>query len=242
MTTAIILSAGQGRRLLPLTENCPKCLLKVGDKTVLQWQITTLLQTGIKNINVVAGYNVDMVTSHLTKAFPNEDISVIFNPFYEVSDNLASCWMARSVMQEDFLIINGDTLFEATLLEKVLSSPVANITLTTDIKDSYDDDDMKVELQGEQVYSVSKLLPANQTHAESIGLLYFRNAGIDLFKQRLEIEMKSKKGLKAWFLSVINTLAKDGHVAACSINGRKWCEIDFLEDLDAAQSVFATIS
>ena len=86
MTSAIILSAGQGRRLLPLTENCPKCLLKIGHKTVLEWQIETLLSAGIENIYVVAGFNIGKVEDHVSGKFAQHDsIQVIFNPFYEVS-------------------------------------------------------------------------------------------------------------------------------------------------------------
>ncbi|MGI9228757.1 MAG: sugar phosphate nucleotidyltransferase [Gammaproteobacteria bacterium] len=240
MTNAIILSAGQGRRLLPLTEDRPKCLLKVGEQTLLQRQVGTLLQAGIKHIGVVAGYNVGMVREHLAAAFPQQQgiIEVIFNPFYEVADNLASCWMARAAMRDDFLLINGDTLFEKELLETVIRSASADITLTTDHKTDYDEDDMKVELQGEQVCAVSKLLPAGQTHAESIGLLYFSANGGHLFRERLELAMQSADNLRAWFLAVIDTLAKDGHVRACPVNGRQWCEIDFPADLQAARAMF----
>ncbi len=239
MITAIILSAGQGRRLLPLTEECPKCLLEVGNQSILAWQISTLMQAGIGPIHVVAGYNVDSVRSHIATVFPSANIHIIHNPFYEVADNLASCWMARAAMQDDFLIINGDTLFESALLDTLLHSPAANITLATDVKAQYDADDMKVELQAGRIHAVSKHLPPDQTHAESIGLLYFRHAGGDLFKQGLEGEMKSGQGLGAWFLSVINTLAGDGHVSPCAIDGKRWCEIDFPDDLAAARRLFA---
>ena len=98
---------------------------------------------------------------------------------------------------------------------------------------------MKVELDGERVSAVGKLLPAQQTSAESIGLLFFRGDGADLFRENLETEMRSGKGLKSWFLLVIDSLARQSMVRACSISGLKWCEIDFLEDLETAQSVFS---
>ena len=248
VTRAVILSAGQGRRLLPLTENLPKCLLEVGGRTVLQRQIETLLQGGVGGVAVVAGYNAAMVRAHLREAFPRQQgsIEVIFNPFYEVADNLASCWMARAAMRGDFLLLNGDTLFEPALLATALAPSMergaerpAAVTLLTDSKSGYDDDDMKVALQGERVRAVSKRLPAAQTDAESIGMLCFRDGGGDLFRARLEREMQSPAGLRAWFLSVIDALAKEGHVRACPVNGGKWCEIDFPADLENAKALFA---
>ena len=239
MTNAVILSAGQGRRLLPLTENLPKCLLQVGGRSVLRRQIDTLLQGGVADISVVAGYNVDMVRAHLSEAFPRRrGIEVIYNPFYEVADNLASCWMARAAMREDFLLINGDTLFEPALLKTALAATTSAVTLVTDSKTDYDADDMKVELRGERVCAVSKQLPPARAHAESIGMLRFCNGGGGLFRARLEEEMKSPAGLRAWFLSVIDALAREGHVAARPVNGGKWCEIDFPADLESAQSLF----
>ena len=239
MINAIILSAGQGKRLLPLTETRPKCMLSVAGKTILEWQVETLLAADIGRIFIITGFNSDLVEEHVNDRFgaDMDRISIIFNPFYSVSDNLASCWMGRHAMDEDFLLLNGDTLFEPALLDTVLASPAAPVTLTIDYKDSYDNDDMRVELQDSMVISVGKTLPDEHTMAESIGLLYFRGEGPALFRDHLDRHMKQGDGLRLWFLSVVDGLAKQSLVRACSINGRRWCEIDFKRDLDKAESV-----
>src|SRR4030065_460360 len=114
---AIILSAGQGRRLLPLTENTPKCLLPVSDTPVLTWQIDALLAVGIDEITIVAGFQVSLIEALLQQRYANyPKIKILFNPFFEVADNLASCWIARTIMDSDFLLLNGDTVIESTLL------------------------------------------------------------------------------------------------------------------------------
>src|SRR5690606_25413559 len=108
---AIILSAGQGRRLLPLTENTPKCLLPVSGKPVIAWQIDTLLASGIQEIVIVAGFQVGKVEALIAERYHDyPNIRVVFNPFYEVADNLASCWIVREEMDTSFLLLNGDTL------------------------------------------------------------------------------------------------------------------------------------
>ncbi len=239
MTNAIILSAGQGKRLLPLTETYPKCMLSVAGKTILEWQVRTLLAADIGRLHIITGFNSDLVEEHINDRFGADldRINIVFNPFYNVSDNLASCWMARHAMDEDFILLNGDTLFEPALLDTVLRSPAAPVTLTIDYKDCYDNDDMRVELQDSMVKAVGKTLPDEHTMAESIGLLYFRGDGPGLFRERLDRQMKQGSSLRLWFLSVVDALARQSLVRACSINGYRWCEIDFKRDLEKAESV-----
>ena len=241
MTSAIILSAGQGSRLLPLTENKPKCMLEIGGRSILQWQLDALLEAGISEVHVITGFHSDQVEAHLSSCYPEEQwVSTLFNPFYNVSDNLASCWMARQHMENDFLLINGDTIFEPNVLKVVLSSPEAPVTLTIDEKDSYDEDDMKVTLEGDLVRNVSKILNAEDTNAESIGMLYFRGSGVSDFRAILESEMRNLSGLKSWFLAVVDMMADEGKVRACRISGNRWAEIDFIADLEAAEKLLSS--
>jgi len=142
-------------------------------------------------------------------------------------------------MDSDFLILNGDTVIETALLDKVLNSESAPITLSVDFKDSYDADDMKVQLNADGwVQQVSKIVPPHQVNAESIGLIYFRGNGVPLFRQAVEEALRHPAELKSWYLSIIDRLAKEHMVNSCSINGFRWCEIDFIEDLARAGIIF----
>ena len=239
-TKAIILSAGQGRRLLPLTESTPKCLLLVADKPVLAWQIDALLAVGIEEITIVAGFQVGLIETLLQQRYANHPkIKILFNPFFEVADNLASCWIARGEMTGDFLILNGDTVIEAALIAQVLNSKPAPITLSVDYKNAYDADDMKVQLDPDGwVKQVSKIIPPHQVDAESIGLVYFREQGPELFSQAVESALRHPAELKSWYLSIIDALAKQHLVNSCSVKGFRWCEIDFIEDLAKAGIIF----
>ena len=114
---AIILSAGQGRRLLPLTKNAPKCLLPISGKPIIEWEIDALVARGIVNITVVTGFESNAVEAVLQQRYANRaHINIIFNPFFEVADNLVSCWVARSAMNHDFLLLNGDIIFDPEVL------------------------------------------------------------------------------------------------------------------------------
>ena len=142
---AIVLSAGQGRRLLPLTTRDPKCLLEVdGPRTVLELQLRALARCGIRHATVVLGFGADRVERFLSGLrIPGLRVDTLFNPFFATSDNLATCWLARGAMTGDFVLLNGDTLFEDQVLQGLLASPPAPITVTVDHKDGYDDDDMR---------------------------------------------------------------------------------------------------
>lgn len=237
---AIILSAGQGRRLLPLTEFNPKCLLPVSGNPVITWQIDALLASGIEDITIIAGFQVGKIETLLQERYSNQpEIRILFNPFFEVADNLASCWIARSIMDNDFILLNGDTVIEPALLEQVLKSEPAPITLSVDYKSTYDSDDMKVRLNTDGwVKQVSKIIPAEHINAESIGLIYFRTEGAQYFRDEVEQAMRHPAELKSWYLSIIDKLAKRNLVNTCSVSGYRWCEIDFIEDLAKASEIF----
>lgn len=236
---AIILAAGRGSRLLPLTENLPKCLLQVGDTTVLSLQLDTLEAAGVDEAIVITGFMAGSVEAEIEGRAGSMRVQTLFNPFYQVADNLASCWMARAFMDDDFLLINGDTLIEPALAKKVVESPKTNIQVTIDKKPEYDSDDMKVSLDGTALTAIGKTLSADETHGESIGFLRFMGDGPKLFRDKLHQMMRTGDGVKAWFLSAIDALAKtDTEVTTYSIEGMTWAELDTMEDYAAIKAIF----
>lgn len=236
---AIVLSAGQGRRLLPLTESAPKCAVELQGRSLLDWQIDQLLACGIDEVVVVTGFHAERVDALLTRRQDRARVRSLYNPFFEVADNLASCWLAREEMDGDFLLLNGDTLFEPAVLRRLLESTHRPVTLAVDHKVHYDDDDMKVQLDAGRLLAVGKDLPAQQVDGESIGLMLFRGQGPALFRAALESAMRSPRGLKQWYLSVIGQLAEYGRVWTCSIQGLDWAEVDYPLDLARAAKMVA---
>ena len=236
---AIILSAGQGRRLLPLTENTPKCALDVGGKSALQWQLEQISKTDLDEVVVMTGFHADIVES-IAAASTGVPARTTHNPFYAACDNLGTCWLARPEMDGDFVVINGDTLFESAILQRLLESKADNaVTLVIDRKGDYDDDDMKVVEQGGKLLRVGKKLPGEPVNAESIGMMAFRGTGPELFSAKLDAMMRDETSLKRWYLSAVDEMAQNGDVGVCSIEGLDWCEIDDAADLAHAATVVA---
>jgi choline kinase len=234
---AIILSAGQGKRLLPLTQDRPKCTIPIHGRSILEWQIAELIKIGISPIHVVVGFGASSVEQVLADHSSRHAIYTVYNPFYALADNLISCWTARNEMAENFILLNGDTVFETAVLERLLQAPPAPITLVTDEKPKYDADDMKVIVQGTQLMRIGKTLPPDTVNGESIGMIRFQSQGPQLFCSAIERRIRQPESLKQWYLSLIDELAPQGHVSIVSIKGLTWAEIDNPEDLQQAETL-----
>jgi choline kinase len=236
----IILSAGQGRRLLPLTKNLPKCLLRIEGRSVLEWQLRMLAGAGVRDAVVVVGFGAVEVERELADAAPAEmRVRTVFNERYDVADNLVSCAAARSEMQEDFLLLNGDTLADSKVVPRLLASPDAPVAIVVARKDEYDADDMKVSRAGQRVVRVGKDLAAAETHGEAIGFSLYRGRGPELFTRALDEILREPEGALRWYLSAVNLLATRGFVHSVEVEGARWAEIDYLHDLPRARAVVA---
>jgi choline kinase len=227
----VILSAGQGRRLSPLTDDKPKCLVPLSGRSVLHWQLDNLRSVGVTEAVVVTGFRADRVDEEIAGLdLPGMSVRTVFNPFYSVTDNLATCWLVREELRGDVLLLNGDTLFEPMVAERLLGAPPAAITVTIDRKPSYDDDDMKVLTRDGALMAIGKTI--TEYDAESIGFLRFSGEGAALFREHVERALRTPEGLKRWYLSVIDQIAREtGVVRVQSIEGLGWAEMDFPADV-----------
>jgi len=229
---AIILAAGQGKRLLPLTEARPKCLIELSGRSLLAWQLLRLQAAGVDEALIVTGFRADAVEAEIASLGLSMPVKTAFNPFYTVSDNTASCWIVREAFDRDVLVLNGDTLFGPGVAERLLDAPEAEITVTIDRKPSYDADDMKVLTEGDRLRAIGKTIGAYD--AESIGFLRFSKAGAARFRAGVEHVLQTPDGLRRWYLSVIDELAHTGvDVRVASVEGLEWGEMDFPPDVDA---------
>ena len=225
---------------MPLTESTPKCCLRPGNLSILEWQISQLRVAGIDEVVVVTGFGHGQVDA-LVRDLRGIRVRTLFNPFYQLSDNLGTCWVARAEMVGPFVLINGDTLFEAAVLQHLMhDAGHYPITLATDQKSSYDADDMKIWSVRDRLCRVSKALNVSHVNGESIGMMAFTETGAELFVRTIEDLMRNGDGLKRWYLSAIDELAQSRQVGVSSIHGLSWCEVDDAIDLAYAEKVVRT--
>jgi L-glutamine-phosphate cytidylyltransferase len=238
----IILAAGQGKRLLPLTADVPKALLDIGGKLLIERQIEAFASNGLKDFVVVTGYGADRMEAALALVARRLDVSIktLFNPFYAVADNMASCWLARPFMTEPFIQVNGDNVFQQDLVAALLRPAKGDVNVAINRKAQYDADDMKVMMDGERLTEIGKTLPVDTVDAEAIGFYVFRGEGPLRYAAELELAMRDAQGLKRWFPSAVGSLAKKVPVNVIEITGLRWSEVDFPVDLQHARQLVSS--
>jgi choline kinase len=122
VTTALLLAAGTGSRLRPLTLNAPKCLTEVGGQPILGRLVDNLRAQGIKRLVVVTGYLDHCIREFLDKNATGLQVDYVFNPVYQTTNNIYSLWLARAAIRESFVLIESDLVFEEAMLKDMLSS------------------------------------------------------------------------------------------------------------------------
>jgi choline kinase len=238
---AIILSAGQGRRLFPVTRDLPKCLVPVeGERSVLEVQLRILAEHGVREAVVMGGYGIEKVERFAAShGIPKLDVRVRYNPFFDQADNLITAWLASRDFANESLLLNGDTLFEAGVLSRLLAAPASPLTIVVNTKPSYDDDDMKVRLERGLVRAIGKDLDAAESHGEAIGLTLLRGTGVAAMRETFEQLVRRYGQQRAYYTTAIGELARRGLVRACAMDGLWWGEIDSLEDLETVRKGLA---
>ena len=121
---AIILAAGIASRLRPLTNDRPKCLLKIGDRSLLERTIDALLENNIREIIIVTGYLHDMLETFVQTRYPSLNVKFIHNELYSSTNNIYSLWLALpEVLQEkEIILLDSDILFDPLIIKILLDA------------------------------------------------------------------------------------------------------------------------
>jgi choline kinase len=228
---ALILAAGRGRRLWPFTAESPKCLLDVGGMSLLERQLYNLRTAGIRQVAVVCGFGIDRVRATLKKT-ADQEVKLLYNPFYAVSDNLISLWVARSEMNEDFILLNGDNIFHPHSV-RTLTKQRAACTVLAARKRTYLPDDMKIRLRDGHVSHIGKALACEEADAESLGMLLFRSSGVRILREALEDIVTDENAINSHFPAVIQHIINRGLPINCCFAEEFPCsDVDTPADLE----------
>jgi L-glutamine-phosphate cytidylyltransferase len=231
---AIILAAGQGRRLLPYTSNLPKCLLDIGGKTILERQVEALRSAGVSQVTVVIGYLGGKIREAL-----GVEVSYIENSRFEDTSSMYSLWLAREVAGQGFLVLNSDVLFHIDILRLLLESPHPD-ALAVDFNSILAEEEMKVRVQNGRVWALGKEL--RDGDAENLGIAKFSVEGSRVLFAKIR-ETLDQNLCNVMVPYAVNAIVQDYPVAAVAVRDLPWIEIDFPEDyLKAREVIYPAIA
>lgn len=223
----VLLVAGRGTRITRNVGGIAKCLLDIKpEKKLIVNTLEQLLDYGVEpsDIMVVTGYQAGRVAQNIS----HFGVNITTNPFYDVTNSIASFWFIRKFIDQDFIALNGDTFFETTLLDK-LSNSTNDLTLLSD-SSRIEEADYRLSWTDDRLEKYGKDLTNEETTGEYVGIAKVSGLGVTKFKSKLS-ELIAAQNHGMWWEDVIYQLSDDGHIVnTLDIKGNFWAEVDYIED------------
>ena len=230
---AILLAAGVGKRLWPVTQHHPKCLIELGGRTLLLRYLESLAGVGIKQAVIVVGYKQDMIRAAAGTGRCGVEVRYLVNEQYQ-RGSITSLWQARAELDDDVLIMDADVLFHRQLLRRLMESSWPTALLLDETVTQHTEECMAV-VRGGRVVALTKRMPSGYDLAgEGVGFLKVQRAdtghligSLKACVERGDLDMEYEDALHEFF-----TRARVGFE---KIGGLPWIEIDFPEDVTRAE-------
>ena len=244
---AVILAAGVGSRLNPITNYMPKSLVKVAGKRIIEYQIEGYLKSGLKqqDIFIVTGYMSDKIKTFIATSYPY--INIIQNIDYKITNNMYSLYLAlkqiyaRNIEFEILLINNADCLYESDIIKNLLDNPKKNLIAVNN--KIYMDESMKITLDNNGIINnIAKTISEDDAYAVSIDLYKYSKQTVNKLFDIVKMFIEEKKELQKWTEVAFPYLFKQADVYPHDINNRKWVEVDNNEDLKIADKLFSNFN
>ncbi len=222
----VILAAGRGGRLRGVAGDRPKCLVRVGDRTLIERQIRALRGVGLDGVTVVTG-----CCSSEVRAVCGTGIEYVDNPAFAETNSLYSFWLARDSLTDGFVVLNCDVLFDDQLLLDLLSARYEDALLVAAAEEArpYGDEEMKVIVRRGRVAGISKALSPADADAENIGIAKFGIEGAAVLIEEAD-RLVEAGGTREWLPRAFAAFAARRPLYAIGSRGLPWIEIDFPED------------
>jgi len=238
MDKAIILNAGEGKRLRPLTELIPKCLLKLNGTTILEHQLASLAECGIKEVVIVVGYRADQIPKRIKCKNFALSIRFIQNPIFHRTNTVYSLWLARDEIKTDFMYLNGDVIFHKYVLKRLVDAGY-DTCLAVD-KRNVGEEEVKVQLVKNKVKVIGKSINLSEAQGEFVGIAKFSHKFNPLFAEKLDDVVREGK-VNAFFEAALDRTLEHYSVYAVDVSDLPCIEIDSHEDFNAAKKIYSKI-
>ena len=234
---AIILAAGTASRLRPLTLHTPKCLLKVGERTLLQRSMDALIKAGIHEFCIVTGYLHEQIEDFVSQTYGESiDVRFIHNKDYETTNNIYSLWLARPETEgKEVLLFDSDLLYDGQIVERVLADSHENVL--TLIRHELGEEEMKVVMnENGAITEISKTCNPALAAGESLGIERMGKAYTTALYKELEVMMNEEHLENTFYeLAFLRLIAKGSTFSVLDVTDLFSCELDTIEDFENAK-------
>ena len=226
---AIILAAGMGKRMHPLTLNCPKCLLPLNGRTIIEHQISLLKDYNINKIEIITGYENKKIEDNV-----KNKAQYFYYPDYNNTNNLYTLYHHLDLLNDDLFIFFSDVLISRLSFENCINSK-ADFSLLVDT-DKCDESTMRILVENNNISDIGSHINPDNGDGNFIGIAKFSKAGSELLKDKINVLVKTGKYINDYYTIAIAQLAKENHcITPIRVNGLPWMEIDTYDEYKKAQ-------
>lgn len=231
---AVILAAGLGTRLRPITKEVPKCMVPVNGIRIIDKQIDNLLSNGVEEIYVVDGYKAEVLAEHLKANFPQ--VHIVSNPRYAETNNMYSLYLtSKFVKGEEFMLMNADVYYDSNIIAGMLKGE--KLSKIACDRSQYLEESMKITLDGDKINHISKKISEADHYAVSIDVYRISAEDSKVLFKEVEDTIEGRKDENSWTEVALDNIFPKTSFKPYVIEGR-WFEIDNHDDLHKAEEIF----
>ncbi|TXG35178.1 phosphocholine cytidylyltransferase family protein [Seonamhaeicola maritimus] len=237
ITTVLLLAAGSGSRLLPLTKESPKCLTLVNEVSILARLVENLASQGIKKLVIVTGHLNGSIEEFLGHTYKTIAIEYLHSPLYKTTNNIYSLWMAREIMDEPFILIESDLVFESSLLSEMI---YPDRMAVAGIKDWMNGTTVTINKDNKILgFKKDTTFCKAATKYKTVNIYSFSLASWSLIAERLDKHIQENK-VNGYYETVFSELVDEDLLSfdAVFFDEKAWYEIDTVKDLTEAMKLF----
>ncbi|MEO5782219.1 MAG: phosphocholine cytidylyltransferase family protein [Ginsengibacter sp.] len=233
---AVILAAGIASRLRPLTDNTPKCLLKAGDKRILELTINNIIANNINDVIIVTGYLEQQIKDFVSQNYPGLNITFIYNDVYSSTNNIYSLWLTNNIVSGDeMLLMDSDIIFDKEIIARLITSGYSNCLALKKHKVQQEEIKVKADENG-RVIEIGKEVKLTEAIGESIGIEKFGVETSQKLFKILDRKILVEKNVNQFYEAAFQELADSNtDIFTVDVSDLTCMEIDTAEDLQAAK-------
>ena len=233
----VILAAGMAKRLRPLTDTKPKCLLEVGKRTLLERTVDAMHQAGITEFLVVTGYRGEMIREFLTIHYPLSTIHYLDNIDYEHNNNIYSLWMAcQKVRGSEFLLMDSDILCDPAAVVRIAQEQTSALAVN---RHELGEEEMKVVVDADsRITEISKTCRPEDAMGESVGIEKITADYCEALARELDQMILQEGLIDVFYERAFERLIPQGHTFKVVDTTHYFSyELDTPEDFQRAQEL-----